>query len=379
MRPVSLLQSSIKYTEIKQTDNYAFVAIKAPSNIALKIALATAEALETFIRFVALYTIGYFVSSSRYSNWSQTAYQSLENFNQTCRSITQFSAPNDTSKRPLEKLKRVFWITLGVWTTYNLIDLGLARFLGLETLIHGTGPLGYIGIAFNGADPSFGGGDTGSTLAARFKDMASKAKNYFHVFKDSEIPGSGFKKHLIYSPKLTLLAKYHAVLSGMGNFGYSKADGRSRKVRAIVGSIFGFLTPTLKFRFKPEEVLNCSYLCRFDNDPFYYGFAYRTKQAISPKHLGITGSLTQGIDSRMFSRMSNNREKVLFGAALLGTAFLVARATYDYIKAEPIKKDVSISNKENLRQQHWKKKAKVIAVKSCWAAVATTTIFFNTV
>ena len=39
-----------------------------------------------------------------------------------------------------------------------------------------------------------------------------------------------------------------------------------------------------------------------ENDPDYGELAYRTAKPISPTNLGITGSLTQGIDSKMFNR-----------------------------------------------------------------------------
>lgn len=287
-------------------------------------------------------------------------------------------------------VSRVFWVAMGCWSTYNLIDSGLARFFALETLTHGAGPLGYIGINFNGADPNYGGGKTGSSVGGGLACHIQNSKNFFHVFKDSAFPEiychptrwqimcKIVNSNLVY-------ARYHAVLSGMANFGYSTVNKSGNVLQWARGTVLGFLTPTLKFRFTPEEVLNCNDTCRFEDDPSYDGAAYRTSQAINASHLGIWGSFSQGINSGMFNRMSSNPEKVLLGIALLGVAALVARTTYCYIKSgQDVRLNASEISSSSTSQstsyfQNCKKNLKVLAVNSCWATLALTTIFLNTI
>src|SRR5690242_19132536 len=66
----------------------------------------------------------------------------------------------------INKVNSAFWSGLGCWSLYNLIDSGLSRFFALETLTHGTGPLGFIGIHINGANPHYGGGNMGSSVGS---------------------------------------------------------------------------------------------------------------------------------------------------------------------------------------------------------------------
>ncbi len=51
---------------------------------------------------------------------------------------------NSTTEKKISQLSQSFWGALGAWSVYSLIDAGLARFLALETLTHGTGPLLYM-------------------------------------------------------------------------------------------------------------------------------------------------------------------------------------------------------------------------------------------
>lgn len=279
----------------------------------------------------------------------------------------------------ISKIKRVFWGGMGVWGTYNLIDSGLARFFALETLTHGAGPLGYIGISLNGADPNYGGGKTGSSVAFGQDYLIRNSKNYFHVFKDSAFSGTFCDSTPV--PMLCntfanqLLPRYHAILSGMANFGYSAANKSGNLVQGAIGAVSGFLTPTLKFRFTPEEVINCSDTCRFEDDPDYNRAAYRTSKAINATHLGITGCLSQGINSGTFDRMSDNPGKVLLGITLLGTAALVARTTYRYINSgqqvglNTGEISPSFTSQSTSHFQNCKKRLRVLAVNSCWATL----------
>lgn len=290
--------------------------------------------------------------------------------NNPCKFTTEL--PQTSANEVPSKLTKIFWGIMGAWGSYNLLDAGLARFLALETLTHGTGPLGYFGISLNGADPNYGGGDTGSSVSIGRVQHVINSKNYFHVFKDSEVNYfSDGTPYPIWHFLSIVMAKMHAVGSGMSNFGSTTSEGLSKTIRSLAGAVAGFFTPTLKFRFKPEEVLHCNYFsrleqgyndnpCRFQNDIEYRGLAYRTSRAIPPTYLGVIGSLTQGLDSKTFYRMFNSPIKVAFGVALLATSAAIAQQTYRYIKTEPITNDPTTSNEELSRWEYLKKEAKKI-------------------
>jgi len=252
--------------------------------------------------------------------------------------------------------------------------------LGLETLIHGTGPLGYLGISLHGGNPSHGGNSIGSSAGFESYGYLKNSKNLFHVFKDSELSlyesGDELKFYgynLPVEPLISFQGREHAALSGMAHFNYANAAGMKKKIAGVVGRISGLICPNLKFRFKPEVILNCGKLCLFEDDPDYGGVAYRTRQHISRFHLGITGSLFQGINSGTVDRMAGNPGKVLLGIGLLATGAYIGRATYRYIHAEPVNKPSEEANKSGC----WEK-SKVLGKGAFWCAVALTTIFLNT-
>lgn len=270
-----------------------------------------------------------------------------------------------------------FWIVMGCWATYNFFDAGLARFFALETLSHGTGPFGYIGISLYGADPAYGGGNKGSS----YLDHHIKAsKQRFHVFKDSAfLPNNLFENHLlniiiIDSGMLNkILPRGHALLSGMASFRYSDVSPLSNLAQEAIGAISGLLTPTLKFRFTPEAILNCNKDCRFENDSHYNGLAYHTAAPINPSHLGILGSLTQGISSGMVKRMYANSEKVFLGLALLSVSYVMGLATYRAFNDFKANQESDSSKIQPL------KNVKLLATISCGVTLAVTTLFLNNV
>ncbi len=276
------------------------------------------------------------------------------------------------------KISRIFWISLACWSVYNLVDSGLAHFLALETLPHGTGPLGYIGINLFGADPNYGGGSTGSSAGTGHEPHLSNSKNFFYVFKDSEFPTDN---HSILEQVVeygNLLPRLHAILSGMGTCGYTLNDGTQNLARGIVGGALGFLTPTLKFRFTPDAVICGGKSCRFQNDECYGNVAYKTAQPISAIHLGITGSLTQGINSNFWQRIASHPKKVAFGVALLTTAAIVAKLTYSYINSPPQKIEEIPAPSPKTCCQSFKGRAKALLKNTLWEGLALTIITLNT-
>ena len=306
------------------------------------------------------------------SNLQENVLSKITSYNKEIIKKSSPSLPN--------RLNKAFWASMGIWATYNLIDRGLANLLALETLTHGTGPLGFIGINRFGADPNFGGCKEGSSAGSDNEKYQNSSKNYFHVFKDTgcdtfcekNIPCRAF----FFTYINTIAPRLHAVFSGMANFGSSTSKGST--VNKILGGFSGFCTPTLKFRFIPEEVIDCVENCRFENDPDYSQAAYRTSKPIGPEHLGFRGSLTQGINSGMFKRMYSHPQKVALGLIFLGTAALVARTTYRYFKQPLICKEENSEIKTPQKESNLWKNVKVIAKGSGWTALALTAIFLNT-
>jgi len=250
------------------------------------------------------------------------------------------------------KAFKAYWTTMGIWGTYNLFDAGLSRFLGLETLTHGTNPSGYVNILLNGADPSYGGSDTGSSATFGRTDLQQKSEGYFHVFKDSAFinppcPDPDPLKPMTLlcnaAPKVAF-PKQHGVFSGLSSVGYTFGREDSSLVQKVVGAASGVFTPTVKFRYTPEDA-QCHVsshpeidpdTCVFEDDADYLGgIAYRTKQPISSlEHIGVTGSLCQGLNPDLFSRMAAHPDKVIAGAVLLVSAGILANATYNYVKED---------------------------------------------
>jgi hypothetical protein len=283
---------------------------------------------------------------------------------------------NPEKKTIDSKLKKALWAALGCWSTYNLIDRGLSSFLVMETLTHGTGPLGYIGININGADPNYGGGETGSSVGGGVPHYINNSKRKFHVFKDTEF---SFDSEPIHNSLLRqALPRQHAVLSGMANFGVSLLNGKVDAKGVILGGISGFLTPTLKFRFTPDEVINCGDSCIFENDPDYAGCAYRTTEALPANRLGMTGSLVYGVNSDMFNRMSTNPQKMLVGASLLAAGILLGKKTYDYYKSDSVEQTKITDSKEKMSYFERFKKELDLSSQLKFSGKITMGIFLNT-
>lgn len=290
------------------------------------------------------------------------------------------SIPLDPSvkkeEKPVQKgrsCQKYFWTGIGAIATYKLFDDGLANLLNLETLTHGTGPKGFIGISLFGADPNYGGSSSGSSQGINNQNHVNRSRNYFHVFKDSEYPYSAFNPVYWLTPKV--LPRMHAILSGIATFGSNVDEINFKPIRTMVGAFFGAITPTLKFRFRPEDIVGCKTNCRFENDPDYMDMAYRTAHRISPLHLGILGSVIQGVNPTMLYRMASNPLKVLKGGCILLGAYRVGKATYHYFKQKPPELLESSETKDQLPAQApvkptWKDTAKKIPKACLWATVA---------
>lgn len=120
------------------------------------------------------------------------------------------------------------------------------------------------------------------------------------------------------SAALLLIPTTHAVLSGTRTFltqNELTSHSCTVKTKMIAGGILGALTPTLRFKFTPEEVK-----ANFTIDSEYGDLAYKTSSNIGTDRIGIIGSLRQGMNCQVFQRIYNNPCKFLLGLAQLTSA-----------------------------------------------------------
>jgi hypothetical protein len=212
-----------------------------------------------------------------------------------------------------EKLSRFVYGTLGFHSAFHLLDNGLANFLALDILKHGTSIKAYISIFFRGADPKMGGSNQGV-----YSPGSPNCTNQFYVMPNSaKSPITAINS--IYVPA----AYTHMASATM--LGHKAGDGGSLKA-----ALLGFCTPTLRFKFRPEDVKTP----RFEETNRVTGALYTT-HSISPGRLGIFGSLRQGIGLSMFRRMARHPHKVLGGIAMIGGAAYIAKRTYTYVTSKP--------------------------------------------
>lgn len=206
-------------------------------------------------------------------------------------------------------------------TFYHLLDLGISNILALESLNHGTNLANNLSIRLHGANPEFGGSKNGST----FFWTDYNATNYFYAFKDKQLPSSSYNNllqrkaftHFIGPCLHNFLSHYNLVNKSLNIFPHNEANSLVKKTLFCAEALLGTLiSPTLRFRFSEIDPH------RFENDPDYAGFAYRTKQSIEPWRIGLIGSLAVGINSNWSSRAKQNPSQVL-----LGTIQLVAAAS----------------------------------------------------
>ncbi|HEV7736732.1 MAG TPA: hypothetical protein VGO47_05080, partial [Chlamydiales bacterium] len=86
----------------------------------------------------------------------------------------------------------------------------------------------------------------------------------------------------------------------------------------------------LRFKFTPEV-----FKANFTPDRTMPKGCFYTKKPISPLHLGVNGSLLQGLNLGMFSRMVQHPSRMLRGVVFLGAAAYVGKRTYRYITNQP--------------------------------------------
>lgn len=227
--------------------------------------------------------------------------------------------------------KSVFWTFAMLFDPVtDFFTQGVADFLALETLRHGTSYENYLSIRIHGADPNYGGKGNGSIAGTDNSEADSgwnkRAQGYFFAFKDSEAlePDVGEQGSQI---AVRILPRLFCVLSAVGSV---QGEGTWTMAWRVTKAVLNFFyVPTLKFHFIPEEISG-----RFENDhdfapaidkeeaerthiPTTRGLAYKTKEAIGTEHIGLQGVLTQGLKGNLAERMQAHPGKVAWGLAKL--------------------------------------------------------------
>lgn len=233
-----------------------------------------------------------------------------------------------------EKTSHVFWYALNYLITvlqiiatpiYILLDEGIANLMGLQILRHGTALPNYVSIMTEGADPSYGGSDIGSSMGfcqsldenPEENGYVKGSKNHFHVFRDSHLlPGEKYSVcadlALIFVSRIG--PSFHAALSSYSITAKEEHCCLLQKIKILFYCLLGLITPTLRFKFTPDEMKI------FKDDPDYTPFALKTAEKIDANHIGIMGSLKQGLNSDLFCRIYHNPCKFLLGVIQLALA-----------------------------------------------------------
>lgn len=254
------------------------------------------------------------------------------------------------------------------WLAGSLIDpitdfftQGLADFLCLDTLRHGTSWRKYLNIRVYGADPNQGGVSAAKLLseAENTDAYVNNSKGFFCVFRDNVGKNNAgrnvdvFKRFDAYNrndlgmgvvregePELCQKIKGELFVRFGPRFyaweaGCAESDSPCCRTAAKIASgIFNIFAPTVKFYFKPEDVSK-----KFEDDPLMIGSAIRTKEPIGTDHLGLRGIFVQGCDGNVCKRISAHPGKALWGLIRLinpiGILLLLALGLYLIFRSTP--------------------------------------------
>jgi hypothetical protein len=262
--------------------------------------------------------------------------------------------------------KKILWaISIPSDPIIGLFTQSLADMLCLETLSHGTSIWNYLSIRVEGADPQFGGKEGGSSYTT--DNLIVKGVNSNHwqkdstgwlfLYKDAGIidlsgesrswnsqdgwsePAKAVSKisipHYLLISKLIIpfLTRMHAGISGYGSpLPYQESSPHI--LTRIIGAVTSIFTPTINFRFIPEDVNSNrydklqtvvtvskdffnNYNGIFFEDTSYGGIAWKTQKKIKTENIGLYSILCQGLKGNLKDRIQKNPLKFLYGTIRL--------------------------------------------------------------
>jgi hypothetical protein len=238
---------------------------------------------------------------------------------------------------------------LNAFTLFDLFDDALSDMFCLKTVTHGTSPKNYYSILSYGADPSQGGRpDKGEEAMYKYRGVkrdlytAENTKNWdskgrFYVFKDNNYAPPGAPCCI--GPIVGSIAKkmgprMYAAQGSVGELAISTGagDGCLSKAAVNLGGIFSsFYSPTLKFRFLPEEMAKFD----FQDDKTEYVDSEKdangnfinpdacaagyTEHAIPSDHIGLYGTLSRGFSGSLIDRIQADPWRFMQGLLKLIT------------------------------------------------------------
>lgn len=205
------------------------------------------------------------------------------------------------------------------------VTRGLCKVLGYETLTHGTSFASYLSILKSGGDPRRGGQTTALTMS---DSLGQAARNYFYVFRDSEITlaglvdpthvsdntrekvGTAFLKsilrriHPIYHTYYAYIAEYK-----------KHSNSVVPKWVKVLNAIRAIFTPKIRFIYSLDEIRNNHHKgAIFERDVDYaMGLAYRTKEPLPSERIGLIGLLKHADKAHVIQHIKSQPGRVVMG------------------------------------------------------------------
>jgi predicted ABC-type ATPase len=212
----------------------------------------------------------------------------------------------------MNQMSSRLWDSLTTFWPISLLDSGLADALCLETYEHGTSPSSYNSIMRYGVDPHFGGlgGETGLQKASNGKLLAfaeARTVNRFFVF-DHQPRYGPICPHIIGNIIKNVWVRQFAITASIAQ--------ETSILRNIAGCFLGFAVPIIKLRFRSDDPTKS-----FENDEFFEpGFASYTEDKIAVDHIGIRGTLQQGLNKDLLNRVKKQPAQCIWGVVKMVTA-----------------------------------------------------------
>lgn len=185
---------------------------------------------------------------------------------------------------------------------FNLFDDAIADVLCLKTFQHGTSPGNYDNILKTGALVKYSGEGGEMVCQRKFGTTAGDKGKGFYVWN-----------HNINYAFRALQTRVLAIEASIAHY-YDEKGNIFSKIATIFKSIFiGFCAPTLKFRFRPDQIVidgndpkKIEFIIDTSYDGASDGFALYTYNDLPPEHLGLTGSIRQGFNMNWGERIKQD-------------------------------------------------------------------------
>lgn len=194
---------------------------------------------------------------------------------------------------------------------YQLYDSAIANMLCLDTLRHGTSLSSVVRINLQGAKPEM---------------SPSSLIRVVSLYTDFDDKSHSLGKKITAKLFTPLFTTYYSIRANARDFGSHLPEPTAPLgkvlylvIEFIASVALGIFSPTVKFRFTPEEREERFLVDKGDDDAKGSGSLYTTDE-IETSHLGISGSLRQGLNSSLVGRIKTHPGKFVLGLAQLTAA-----------------------------------------------------------